>query len=304
MDEYQEPKSDHEERGVSVSSFGMWLVVIAALVIALFAFGYGYKEESRVNQATQENSYLNSQIAQMQSQVATMSDKLNQMSVAQQQAAEAAQSVAGRNSKASSRAARQRLAAQNKQMIKMQGQLADEQQQLNDAKDQIAQSRSDLEGSISSTRDELNGSIARTHDELVALEQRGQRNYYEFDLTTKPRTFVHSGPIQVSLRKADPKHKDFDLAMIVDDNRMMKKRVNLYEPIWVNSGEGPESLQIVVNKITKNHVHGYVSAPKFAAGVTPVSTNPATRSSQNPQVNQATSSSSPASSAPEPKLQQ
>jgi len=303
MDEYQEPKTEHEERGISVSSFGVWLVVIAALVIALFAFGYGYKEESRVNQATQENSNLNSQIAQMQSQVVTMSDKLNQMSAAQEQAAEAAKSVAGRNSTAASKAARRRLAADNKQMKQMQGQLADEQQQLNDAKDQIAQSRSDLENSINSTRDDLNGSIARTHDELVALEQRGQRNYYEFDLSTKPRTFVHSGPIQISLRKADVKHKDFDLAMIVDDSRMMKKRVNLYEPIWVSSDEGPETLQIVVNKITKNHVHGYVSAPKFAAGVTPVSTNPAP-SSQNPPASQTAPNSSPTNPSPDPKLQQ
>jgi hypothetical protein len=139
-----------------------------------------------------------------------------------------------------------------------------------------------MEGSLNSTKDELNGSIARTHEELVALAKRGERSYFEFDLT-KSKQFQRFGPISLSLRRADTKHKNYDLNLIVDDNDLSKKRVNLYEPIWIHTENESQPVQIVVNKVGKNEVHGYVSAPKYkpselaasgTASVTPVSTRP------------------------------
>ena len=73
----------------------------------------------------------------------------------------------------------------------------DQQEQLKDTQNQVAQARSDLEGSLGSTRDELNGSIAKTHDELVALEQKGERSYVEFDLV-KAKHFQRHGVILVA----------------------------------------------------------------------------------------------------------
>jgi hypothetical protein len=67
----------------------------------------------------------------------------------------------------------------------------------------------------------------------------------------------------VSLRKTDPKHKKYDLAMVVDDNQLSKKNVNLYEPVWI-AGADHAQVQLVVNKVDKDHIHGYVSAPKYA----------------------------------------
>jgi hypothetical protein len=51
--------------------------------------------------------------------------------------------------------------------------------------------------------------------------------------------------------------------MVVDDNRLDKKHVNLYEPIWIHSETDGQPVQIVVNKIARNAVHGYISAPKY-----------------------------------------
>ena len=50
--------------------------------------------------------------------------------------------------------------------------------------------------------------------------------------------------------------------MLVDDNLLNKRKVDLFEPIWI-SGSDSQPLQIVVNSITKDRVHGYVSAPKY-----------------------------------------
>jgi uncharacterized coiled-coil protein SlyX len=158
--------------------------------------------------------------------------------------------------------AAKRKAPVDNRYAQLKAQLDEEQKQLKATQDEVAKNRADLEGSISSTRDELSGSIAKTHEELVALEKRGERNYFEFDLT-KSKDFQRIGPLTLSLRKADTKHKNYDLAMVVDDNELSKKKVNLYEPIWIHTETGGESVQVVVNKIGKNVVHGYVNAPKY-----------------------------------------
>ena len=127
----------------------------------------------------------------------------------------------------------------------------------------------------------------------MALAKRGERSYFEFELS-KSKQFQRVGPLTLSLRKSDTKHKSYDLAMIVDDNQLQKKKVNLYEPIWIHTENDAQPVQIVVNRIDKDLVHGYISAPKYkpselaAAGsvsVTPVSakTPPDTPNPQQPQ---------------------
>jgi hypothetical protein len=71
--------------------------------------------------------------------------------------------------------------------------------------------------------------------------------------------------------------------MIVDDNQLTKKHVNLYEPIWIHTENESQPVQVVVNRVEKNLIHGYVSAPKYkpselaaadSATVTPVAAHP------------------------------
>ena len=75
----------------------------------------------------------------------------------------------------------------------MQARLADQEKQLSSTREDLSKTRDDLQGkldstrdelsgSLASTKDELNGSIGRTHDDVVALQKRGERNYYEFQL--------------------------------------------------------------------------------------------------------------------------
>lgn len=288
MDEERE-SSEHEFTEMpSTQRAGMNGGLVAAVVVLIVglcvAVGYGYVQQKASARQASQAAAMTSTIGQLQGQIDTLNTKLNSLSAAQQPAPApaVAATTPPAQSRASTAAARHRVAAENKRYKQLQGELADQQKQLKDTQDQLAQARTDLEGNINSTRDELNGSIAKTHDELVALEQKGERNYFEFDLT-KSKQFQHAGPVMVSLRKADTKHKSYDLAMIVDDNQMNKKHVNLYEPIWIE-GDSQE-MQLVVNKIDKDHIHGYVSAPKYAqsARMVPSSMN------SNPAVSDASS---------------
>lgn len=273
MQEHDE-MNEHESRmGAAATGTNRWLVIalVVLLGVAGVAFGYGYRQQMLVGHLTAQQTVADSTISQMQGQLNAVTSKLNDMTAAQAQQAQVqaqTQTEAAKpaDKKASAATAThtgaRRATATDKRYKQLQSQLAEQQKQLKDTQDLVAKNRADLEGNISSTRDELNGSIAKTHEELVVLEKRGERSYTEFDLM-KAKQFQRIGPITLSLRKADTKHKNYDIEMIVDDNQMGKKKVNLYEPIWIHTENESQPVQIVVNRIEKNLIHGYVSAPKY-----------------------------------------
>jgi len=298
MEEHMEANENGSERGPASSAVNRWLLAagVALIVVAGVAFGYGYRQQVLVGHLTAQQSIATATINDMQGQVSTLTAKLNEMSAAQQAAAAAAAqtktSAVHANANGAKAAAGKRSTTENSRLKALQARIDDQQKQLKETQDQVAKNRSDLEGNLNSTRDELNGSIAKTHEELVALAKRGERSFFEFDLT-KSKQFQRVGPLTLSLRKADTKHKSYDLEMIVDDNKLTKKKVNLYEPIWIHTENDSQPVQVVVNRVDKDLVHGYVSAPKYkpselaasstnAATVTPVAAHPQPPD-QNPQ---------------------
>jgi len=140
--------------------------------------------------------------------------------------------------------------------------IVEHQRMIQETQDSVKKTRADLESNLQSTRDDLNGSIAKNHDELVALERKGERNFYEFDIQ-KSKQFQREGPMSISLRKSNSKHKYCDLELIVNDSEVSKKHVDLYEPILFNPEGYSQPLQVVINAIGKDDVRGYVSEPKY-----------------------------------------
>ena len=294
MEEYGNLDGNSPSESQGSNSKKRWLIgIIAALAVAVLGLGYGYEQQVKVGHLVTEQAIATATVTDLQKQLNTVTDKMNGMVAAQQQAA--ADAAAQKANQSAGKAAGTHAAAKqgspaDKRYKQLQAQLTEQEKQLKETQDLVAKNRTDLEGNLNSTRDELNGSIAKTHEELVALAKRGERSYFEFDLE-KSKQFQRFGPLTLSLRKADTKHKNFDLQMIVDDNQLTKKKVNLYEPIWIHTENESQPVQVVVNRIDKNHVHGYVSAPKYkpselaasgAGTVTPVSAHPET-STPNPQ---------------------
>jgi len=299
MEEYLDRNEQEPKKQSAPSGANRWLLasLVALIVVAGVALGYGFRQQILVGHLTAQQTMANATIKEMQGQVNTLTAKLDEMSLAQQQAAAAAAAAQAKTAAVHSNAngakspAGKRTAAENKRLKELQARIDEQQKQLKDTQDEVAKNRADLEGNISSTRDELNGSIAKTHEELVALAKRGERSYFEFDLT-KSKQFQRVGPLTLALRKADTKHKSYNLEMIVDDNKLSKKNVNLYEPIWIHTENDSQPVQVVVNRVDKDAVHGYVSAPKYKASelasstggatVTPVAAHPQPPD-QNPQ---------------------
>jgi hypothetical protein len=245
------------------------------------------REHRQNRELAASNQALSATLGQMQSQLQTLSEKLNTSAVAPPAAtpAEAVPvarpraAVRTQRKPVSHRVAAHRRPADDPRWNQIRSQLTDQQKELANTREQVEKTRSDLEGRLSSTKDELNGSIARTHEELVALEKRGQRNYYEFSLD-KTKRFQRVGPVSLSLRKVNFKRKSYNLALMVDDFELNKKSVNLYEPVWITLTDRPQPLELVVNRIDKDHIKGYLSEPKFKKSELAATTKPVTDKTQ------------------------
>ena len=264
------------------------VLVLVLCVTAGASLFYFVREHRQARDLAATNQALNTNLAQMRNQLHALSEKFNALTAtAQAPAPTRSMSVAspafsGRPSamskRAHARAATRQLASRRKhaedpRFNQMQQQLSEQQKQLastredvektrNDLDGKLNSTRADLDGRLSSTRDELNGSIARTHGQLVALEKRGERNYFEFQLD-KSKNFQRVGPISLSLRKVNYKHKSFNLTMMIDDFKLDKKNVNLYEPVWITLTDRPQPVELVVNKVSKDQITGYLSESKY-----------------------------------------
>jgi predicted carbohydrate-binding protein with CBM5 and CBM33 domain len=50
---------------------------------------------------------------------------------------------------------------------------------------------------------------------------------------------------------------------MVDDRNLSQKHVNLYQPVMFYTPDTPQAVEVLINNISKDHIHGYVSAPKY-----------------------------------------
>jgi hypothetical protein len=234
----------------STTRFRVTVAALLTLVVAVAA--YAIHERNVVKQLAAQNSAVISTLNATRDQISALTTRLDTTNT--ERAAEkstAPQSFIYRKP-VTAASARHRI--DDPRWKKVQGQL-DEQAK------QIDSTRQDL----TNARTELQGSIATSHDELVMLEKKGERSYYEFDLDKKGQ-YQREGPVGVRLRKANTKHEYADLEMLVDDFAVSKKHVNIYEPVVFYSADRKLPVELVINSISKNHVHGYVSEPKYKAG--------------------------------------
>jgi len=123
--------------------------------------------------------------------------------------------------------------------------------------------RTDLNSTIENlkmARGELGTLIARNSEEVSVLRRLGERDYMEFTIEGKQPQKV--GAITVQLRGTNTKKSQFTVAMTVDDLRVEKKNRQVNEPIYFYTRGGRQPLELVINKVDKNKVVGYLSIPK------------------------------------------
>ncbi|MGH9431531.1 MAG: hypothetical protein ACRD3T_08295 [Terriglobia bacterium] len=128
----------------------------------------------------------------------------------------------------------------------------------------IAGTQKDLNATkeaLTGAKGELSGAIAKTHDELVQLAHRTDRDYFEFHLNNKgARQKV--GGVTVQLAKTNTKKNVFSAYLYFDDKRTLRSNESIDQPVFFYVEGAPSALELVVNKVAKNSISGYISAPK------------------------------------------
>lgn len=123
----------------------------------------------------------------------------------------------------------------------------------------LAKTNSDL----SMTRSELGNLIAKNHDEIDTLRRMGERDYIEFTIAGKNKP-QKIGNITVELKGVNEKHNRANIVVVLEDKKLEEKNRNINSPVILYPTGQRQAEELVINKIGKNTITGYLSTPKSA----------------------------------------
>lgn len=138
-------------------------------------------------------------------------------------------------------------------------------------KSQVSQNEAELQKTIAelkSVKGDLgvqSGLVATNANELAALKLRGERNYIDVKLgkTKKPQRF---GDITLLLKNTDAKKNRYTVQVMADDKLTEKKDKSINEPVQFYTAKGGHiPYELVINKVAKNEIVGYLATPKEQA---------------------------------------
>jgi chromosome segregation ATPase len=283
------PSTPSETPMVEAAVLPRWVTVLFVVAFALVGYllyaSYAEREALRKSQEdankrtmamAAELDKTNSRIADLKGQLDVTSQKLGLTEDELARARGLAQSVKTEQQKSDAQLRQQIGAVQTDTTTKF-GQMAT---QLNGTQTDLNSTKADLEATknaMQSMKGDLgvqSGLIARNHDEVEELKRLGERDIFEFTLNKSAKGPDHVGPVQVQLKKVDPKKYKYTVNVVADDKVIEKKDRTAGEPIqfYVRGVRAP--LEIVVFDVNKDSVKGYLSAPKSAAAAPPAATPP------------------------------
>jgi len=119
---------------------------------------------------------------------------------------------------------------------------------------------------LNMARSELGTLIAKNHDEIDVLRRMGERDYVEFTIAGKNQP-QKVGNITVELKGVNEKHNRANVVVVLEDKKLEEKNRNINVPIilYPTGLRAPQAEELVINKIGKNSISGYVSMPKSGA---------------------------------------
>jgi len=278
------PSIPSETPAVEATALPRWVTILFVVAFALVGYllyaNYEQREALRksqedANKKTQamvaEIDKTNSRIADLKGQLDVTSQKLGLTQDELARARGLAQSVKTEQQKSDAQLREQIGAVQADTTAKfgqMSTQLNGTQTDLNATKADLAATKTQMQ-TMKGDLGVQSGLIARNHDEVEELKRLGERDIFEFSLNKSKKGLEHVGPIQVQLKKTDPKKYQYTLNVVADDKTIEKKDRTAGEPIqfYVHGVRAP--YEIVVFDVAKDQIKGYLSTPKSAGAAPP-----------------------------------
>jgi hypothetical protein len=261
-----------------------WLVAALAVLgvanLALLLVGrsqfsdYATKQADAMNLMTRRMDSSDERYAQLRGQFQVTSEKLGVTQQDLERAHELAEQVQKQQQtsvKQLTQAIAQKASAQdvNKLQADSNEKIGGLSTDLAGTKQDLASTKSEFTNALSGTKSQLSGDIARTHDELVTLARKSDRDFFEFNLPRK-KAQQKVGTVTVQLEKTDPKRNVFSVYLSFDDKMTERSNKAVNEPLYFYVQGASSALELVVNKLGKDTISGYISTPK---GFFPSTTN-------------------------------
>lgn len=268
-----------DERIVETRTESGWQkpAIIVLGLVALGGLGFGWNASSKLD-ATQQSvaNQLKSEQQAVQQDMATMKDRLAQdektntdlkddlkvvtdrLKITQGQLKKSRDESAKLNDETS-----QKLTALDSSV---KGELATK-ATTDDVKSvdtKVIGVKSDLDATredLKMARSEIGTLIARNHDEIDQLRRMGERDYVEFTIAGKNKP-QKAGNVTIELKGVNTKRNQYTVAMTVEDKHFEKKNRALNEPIFFYTTGSHQAEEVVINKVGKDQVSGYLSMPK------------------------------------------
>jgi len=114
---------------------------------------------------------------------------------------------------------------------------------------------------LNMARSELGTLIARNHDEIDVLRRQGERDYIEFSIAGKNQP-QKVGNVTLELKSTNEKKNRASIALTVEDKTTEDKNRSINQPLFFYLSGTHQPQEIVINKIGKNQISGYLSIPK------------------------------------------
>ena len=120
--------------------------------------------------------------------------------------------------------------------------------------------RTDI-GATRNVLDKVRQSAEGTAGELSEFKRSFQREHYNFELYKKGG-FMKVFGIHLKLRGTDYRKQRCDLEVFVDGKRIKKDDQHINEPVYFYTQGQKKPFEIVLTKVNKEYVVGYLSVPK------------------------------------------
>jgi septal ring factor EnvC (AmiA/AmiB activator) len=268
---------------VEVSGTPRWIpitLVAAFLLIGALAYAHYSDRQQLVknsNDAQQQNQAIQAELDKTNSRIADLRGQLQvtlqKLGMTQQDLAHArqlAQDIRQQQKTSDERLSNQIGQVQQEDTAKIgavSSALTGTQTDVAATKKDLADTKTALQHTVGDLGVQ-SGLIAHNHEEVEELRRLGERNIFEFNLS-KQKNPQRVGPIQIAVKKLDPKKYRYTMNVMADDKSIEKKDKTAGEPVqfYVQGARAP--YEIVVFNISKNNMTGYLSTPKDGGSSTP-----------------------------------
>jgi chromosome segregation ATPase len=283
MESYTPPTPPPDRKNTIV--LAVLAVVLAAGMYAQYSYTKSVKDElasllARIEQANElQDKGLEQLHTRLKDADTRQSDLQGALAEARNKLGATASDLAKTRQTAAELARQQQEAQENAVQLSNQlGQLAQDQQVTKGSLANVATDVTGVKTEVKSTQAELTATkaelkrvvgdlgvqsdlIARTGTDLADLRARGEREYIEFDLDKKAKR-KKVGMVSIELKKTDDKRQKFTIALTADDKTVEKKDRNPFEPVQFYLQGQRAATEIVVQKVMKDRITGYISTPK------------------------------------------